>query len=63
MYLWKRFISTDRETVWFQTTWAALHFVGACMNLGSVIFHLVAADKYRKLRDKKHTKDKGRMGF
>ncbi len=62
MHLWKRFIATDRETVWFQTTWAALHFMGACMNLGSVIFHLVAADKYRKLHDKK-AKNKGRMGF
>ena len=61
MYLWKRFIGTDRETVWFQTTWAALHFMGACMNLGSVIFHLVAADKYHKRA--KLPKEKGRMGF
>ena len=58
----KRFAEVDRETVWFQTTWAALHFMGACMNLGSVVFHLVAADKYRK-RAKVKAKDKGRMGF
>ena len=57
----RKFIETDRETVWFQTTWAVLHFVGACMNLGSAIFHLVAADKYRKLKVK--SKEKGRMGF
>ena len=62
MYLWKRFIETDRETVWFQTTWTVLHLVGACMNLGSAIFHAVAAAKYRKIRDTKR-KAKGRMGF
>ena len=59
MGILKKFAEVDRATVWFQTTWAVLHFVGACMNLGSAIFHVVAAVKYRKIAAKK----KGRMGF